>query len=190
MLAGAMPAPTTPRLTSITRPGKSPCSQCIPHSPPSFPPCGFPPLLPFSAAVCAQAALGQYELLYQQYASLAISLGQEPDISFSLDPQQQLIEARAALAAAAAAGATRGSGDGAGGALAAAAAGGGGGGGKGSRSRSQAGSDVTYLLGNGGVVTARDGSDVPQLVSLPLGGDLYCCSDRLDCRAQWSAAHT
>lgn len=105
-----------------------------------------------------QTSLATYEGLYQQYASLATSLGQEPDISLSLDPQQQLFELRSALAAAAAAGG--GSGMGVVGPAPNMA------GGRSGRQRlSIALSDVTYLLGNGGVVTARDGSEVPQLVS-------------------------
>lgn len=103
-----------------------------------------------------QAALAQYEWLYQQYAGLAASLGQAADISLSLDPQQHLTETRTALAAAAAAMVAqqqqRG-GSAEGGAMSA------------GRGRSgRAVTDVTYLLGSGGVVTARDGTDVPQQV--------------------------
>jgi hypothetical protein len=113
-----------------------------------------------------QAALGQYEVLYQQYASLATSLGQEPDLTLSLDPQQQLAETRLALAAAAAAGGGRISLDGGtpGGGVVMV-------GGRVPRGRASSG-DMAHVLGSGGVVSARDGSEVPQLVSggLLLGG--------------------
>jgi hypothetical protein len=120
-----------------------------------------------------QTSLATYEGLYQQYASLASSLGQEPDISLSLDPHQQITDMRSALtagrsaAAAAAAGGGRRNSSDTGGMPAvpmANVAPAGMAGGRSGRQRLSSWSDVTYLLGNGGVVTARDGSEVPQQV--------------------------
>jgi hypothetical protein len=116
--------------------------------------------IPPCCTASLQAALGQYEVLYQQYASLAASLGQEPDLTLSLDPQQQLVETRTALAAAAAAGSGgRISLDGTapGGVVVIA--------GRVPRGRASSG-DMAHVLGSGGVVSARDGSEVPQLVSV------------------------
>lgn len=129
-----------------------------------------------SCASSVQASVAAYEGLYQQYSSLAYSLGQAPDIALSLDPQQQLTEARTAMAAVTAMGGRGGHGHavhphghGDGGMAAAAAAAAAGGGAR--RSRSEGGG--SYLLGSGSVVTARDGSEVPQLVSD--GGSLCSC---------------
>jgi hypothetical protein len=113
-----------------------------------------------------QASTAAYEGLFQQYTNLAYSLGQQPDISLSLDPQQQLTETRSAMATITLPGGRPSIGD-AGGMAAAAAAAGGGAGPAGPAGRGRvrgAVGDMTYLLGSGMTVTARDGSEVPQQV--------------------------
>jgi hypothetical protein len=146
----------------------------------------FPPTAPL-----LQRSLATYDGLYQQYASLASSLGQEPDIHLSLDPHQQITDMRTALTtgptAATAGGGRRKSSDTGGVPVISTsnAAPVGMGGGRSGRQRLSSWSDVTYLLGNGGVVTARDGSDVPQQVTHDAtaarsDGHMCChrCSDR------------